>query len=742
MGVKFNPFSSTLDVVDSPSGDFADVELDQGTAAAPSISFNGDPNTGIYSPGADQVAISTNGAGALFIDSSGNVGVGVSSPLGRFEVGAVAGNVTRGDLLVDSTSGSAVVTVGRLSSTGGDSTSFKIRNRVGAQIFLTDATTGNTAIGTDSSPSEQLTVKAPVSVDPFSVSGPSSEFLRITSDGKLGLGTSSPDALLTVNGIASFGAGAVGAPSIAASGDLNTGFWFPGGDTIAASTGGTERLRIAGALVGIGATNPAGRLHVAGVNPQSIYIENTGDQIANVGTLFYRMAGQDVASIQAERVDTAGRGTHLKISTAQVNTGTLTERVRIDSSGRVGIGTASPAVAFQVGATGSGGAAIDTTNSTIHGTFGSGGNLTLRAQTNAAAGGGEIYLGGSTRGDSNVNAIIFSAANSERARIDSSGRLLVGTSSVTDTNPKFVVEGRGVSGTQPAQVHLRRSEGAASITSGEAIGFIAFTDNADNQFAFIGCSADADAGSGDYPGRLVFSTTADSASSPTERMRITNGGFVNIGSQGTDVIWNQTSVAGVNLGTSGVVQVARSNDTPLLINRIGNDGKLIVFAQDGNEEGDISVSGSTVALNGAHLSRWSQLPGGAERIELLRGTVLSNIDEMCIWGEEDNEQLNRMKVSDVEGDPNVAGVFQAWDDDDDTYTDDFYCAMTGDFIIRIAEGVTVQRGDLLMSAGDGTAKPQDDDIIRSKTIAKVTSTHVTCTYDDGSYCVPCVLMAC
>ena len=69
--------------------------------------------------------------------------------------------------------------------------------------------------------------------------------------------------------------------------------------------------------------------------------------------------------------------------------------------------------------------------------------------------------------------------------------------------------------------------------------------------------------------------------------------------------------------------------------------------------------------------------------------------------------------------------------------------MTGDFIIRIAEGVTVERGDLLMSAGDGTAKPQDDDIIiRSKTIAKVTSTNVSCTYEDGSYCVPCVLMAC
>ena len=124
-----------------------------------------------------------------------------------------------------------------------------------------------------------------------------------------------------------------------------------------------------------------------------------------------------------------------------------------------------------------------------------------------------------------------------------------------------------------------------------------------------------------------------------------------------------------------------------------------------------------------------------QRTEILRGSVLSNLDEMCEWGEEDNEQLNRMKVSDVEGDVNVSGVFQAWDDDDDTYTNDFYCAMTGDFVIRIAQGTTVARGDLLMSAGDGTAKPQDDDIVRSKTIAKVTSTTVSTTYSDGSYCI-------
>ena len=233
---------------------------------------------------------------------------------------------------------------------------------------------------------------------------------------------------------------------------------------------------------------------------------------------------------------------------------------------------------------------------------------------------------------------------------------------------------------------------------------------------------------------LIFGSNAG------ERARIDSSGRLLVGTTNTNPVSN--NVAGVATLSTGQTLMSADGATPLFINRITNDGNLIDFYQGAITEGTISVSGTTVSYNGAHLSRWSQLPGGTERIEILRGTVLSNIDEMCGWGEEDNEQLNRMKVSDVEGDKDVSGVFQCWDDDDDTYTDDFYCAMTGDFIIRIAEGVTVERGDLLMSAGDGTAKPQDDDIIRSKTVAKVTSTHVTCTYEDGSYCVPCVLMAC
>lgn len=197
---------------------------------------------------------------------------------------------------------------------------------------------------------------------------------------------------------------------------------------------------------------------------------------------------------------------------------------------------------------------------------------------------------------------------------------------------------------------------------------------------------------------------------------------------------------GAQSNADGSIFSTVDGTTALFINRLTNDGTLVTLRQAGTQEGSISVSGTTVSYNGGHLSRWAQLPDNS-RPDLLKGTVMSNLDQMSSWDGEDNEQLNCVKVSDVEGEANVAGVFVAWDSEDDGYND-ILLAMTGDMVIRIGAGVTVQRGDLLMSAGDGTAKPQGDDIVRSKTIAKVTSTHVSHTYADGSYAVPCVLMAC
>jgi hypothetical protein len=204
-------------------------------------------------------------------------------------------------------------------------------------------------------------------------------------------------------------------------------------------------------------------------------------------------------------------------------------------------------------------------------------------------------------------------------------------------------------------------------------------------------------------------------------------------------------INGIVLRPGNFSVISALGTTPFGINRGTDDGILINFSQAGSTEGNISVSGTTVSYNGGHLSRYAQTTTAKDE-SLVKGTVLSNLDEMNVYTKNgqpvDNEQLNKVKVSDTEGDVNVAGVFVNWSHDEDHNVDEINMAMTGDMIIRIAQGVTVVRGDLLMSAGDGTAKPQGDDIVRSKTVAKVTSNHVTCTYADGSYCVPCVLMAC
>ena len=436
------------------------------------------------------------------------------------------------------------------------------------------------------------------------------------------------------------------------------------------------------------------------------------------------------------------------------------DQVTVDSSGNVGIGTTSPKEVVDA----RGAVVFSGDHATSQNAYGTAHGIMLSSTSNLAS------IKAVSNGSNDV-AIRFipldSGSGSEAMRLDSDGRLLVGSTSYSFA-ATAVLQGNSSNSGEDAVLRMHRG---GTPGANADLGFISFGDNAGNLGASIRSANDSNAswGTDDYPGNLTFHTTADSASSPSERMRITHGGSVLVGS--TD---SSFSATGSTFTADGAAEHTRTGANVVYINRLNNDGNLIQFYGDTNFEGSISISGSTISYNGGHLTRWSQLAGGAERTEILRGSVLSNLDEMCEWAyeaqdavlyteedelpegvsvgdvktpavdayTEDNEQLNRMKVSDVEGDVNVAGVFQAWDNDDDTFTNDFYCAMTGDFVIRIAQGTTVARGDLLMSAGDGTAKPQDDDIVRSKTIAKVTSTTVSTTYSDGSYCVPCVLMAC
>jgi hypothetical protein len=152
------------------------------------------------------------------------------------------------------------------------------------------------------------------------------------------------------------------------------------------------------------------------------------------------------------------------------------------------------------------------------------------------------------------------ATPTERMRIDSSGRLLVGTST-SSGGIRAVFQGNASNSSGAGVVHLQRGEAAAAITFDEILGALRGTDNADNIGAEINFVADAAWGAGDYPGRLVFSTTADGAASSTERLRITSAGVLQVADAGNIQVGTTT---GTKIGTDTTQKIGFYNATPVV----------------------------------------------------------------------------------------------------------------------------------------------------------------------------------
>jgi hypothetical protein len=122
--------------------------------------------------------------------------------------------------------------------------------------------------------------------------------------------------------------GAVATPSYTFTGDLNTGLWSPAADTLAASTGGSERLRVdSNGNLGIGLTNPTSRLELYGGAAGTATYATIGN--ATTAGLFGVGTGNDVQVRTAQAVP-------ITFYTSGI------ERMRLDSSGNLGIGTSSP----------------------------------------------------------------------------------------------------------------------------------------------------------------------------------------------------------------------------------------------------------------------------------------------------------------------------------------------------------------------------------------------------------------
>ena len=414
------------------------------------------------------------------------------------------------------------------------------------------------------------------------------------------------------------------------------------------------------------------------------------------------------------------------------------ERIRILSSGEVGIGTSSPDGKLDVAQAMTNGATSAftsphlalTATSTTDTTGFVGMTMATSNDSNYGFSYGALRSGGGfgslvTRFHSN------SASGTELLRLDSSGNLGLGVTPSASWNTTFA----------SSTICFKNSGVINGSLTGNGLRIGTnwyYSAGGSDTYLTTATASRFDINGNTFAWQQAASGTAGNSITFTQAMTLDASGQLLVGKTS-----GGTGTAGVELVPSGGVFATRASNLPLLVNRLTDDGTLVSLRQDSTEEGTISVSGTTVSYNGGHLSRWAQM---LTKPELFKGTVMSNLDEMNVYTKDGqpvaNEQLNKVKVSDTEGDVNVAGVFVNWSHDEDHNVDEINMAMTGDMIIRIAQGVTVVRGDLLMSAGDGTAKPQGDDIVRSKTVAKVTSNHITCTYADGSYCVPCVLMAC
>lgn len=343
-----------------------------GTVLLPSYTFTGNTNLGLYRPGADTLGFVTSGTERFRIDSLGNVGIGTTSLNAKVSIldSTTAGNSTVLQATSE-TNGVSFYNFDQYSATSGHS-SFLRQRKAGGTVDSPVLVGSNSVLGRWGGQGYDGTAFQDAALIRFVVDGtpaassmpgriefyttPSSstslsERMRLTNEGRLGIGTGNPTALLDVTGTA----------------------WIRGG------TGNTTGLFVGSSgNVGIGTTNvSSGPFTVATennvVNVAAITYNNTAnggvfagykargtqsaplavqanDMLAFFGGRGYHSGGNFPSGStgalvvrSAESFTSSAYGSYLTLETTPIGSTTRLERLRITDTGNIGIGTTSPA---------------------------------------------------------------------------------------------------------------------------------------------------------------------------------------------------------------------------------------------------------------------------------------------------------------------------------------------------------------------------------------------------------------
>ena len=587
------------------------------------------------------------------ITSTGSVGIGTSSPDSGYKLD-VAGNVVFGDgggfdMNVDGTrwqfslAGSEKMRIDSSGRVGIGTTSPSTR-------LHTDVTGGDNElrIATTTSGNPTLSLYAngagahAIAFDrsdlalTFTTVG-SSERMRIDASGRVGIGTSSPNSILHLLGVdPKITLGVSGAAERAFLQYNNTTSLLTldsdGGTTFA--TNNTEAMRIdSSGRVGIGTSSPLTKGHFfSGTSMDQLSVDGTGAIETGIN---FKNGGATYGQIYFNNVSPYDMSVMQQYTTGSLVFGTNdTERMRITSTGSVGIGTSSPSRQLTL--------------------YGSAPYMAFQNSTTGTttSDGLQIQMAGSDAYIWNYenSFVAFGTNAAERMRITSTGSVGIGTSSPSawDVLPAIQVSTYG--GLSAGGGYTRLSSNAYLSTypntwsyintntaslyeqvGGQHIWSSAASGSAGTSISFdeamridasgrVGIGTNSPSGSlsagglhvidriavgsgtvgtpalhydSDTDTGIFFGTGVVGVSTGgSEAMRVTSAGNLLVGTTNTAPAGN--NVEGVAIGAGGYIQASYDGFAPMSLNRKTSDGNIALFAKDGTTVG--SIGGATGLL--------------------------------------------------------------------------------------------------------------------------------------------------